>query len=82
MPLLQERARGGPINAEAKLLMLDHAFSSGAVGVQFRVDTRNLRSQAAVTKLGAVQEGVLRKDRRTWTGYIRDTVHFSNLHHE
>lgn len=75
-------ARGGPINPEAKLLMLAHAFASGAVRVQFRVDTRNLRSQAAVTKLGAVREGILRKDRRTWTGYIRDTVFFSILHDE
>jgi RimJ/RimL family protein N-acetyltransferase len=46
------------------------------------VDTRNLRSQAAVAKLGAVREGVLRKDRLTWTGYIRDTVYFSILDHE
>jgi RimJ/RimL family protein N-acetyltransferase len=79
---LHPDARGGPINPEAKLLMLDHAFSSGAVRIQFRVDTRNLRSQAAVTKLGALREGILRKDRRTWTGYIRDTVHFSILDHE
>lgn len=45
--------------------------------VQFRVDTRNQRSQTAVAKLGAVREGVLRRDRLTWTGYIRDTVYFS-----
>lgn len=75
-------ARGGAVNPEAKLLMLSHAFSSGAVRVQFRVDTRNLRSQAAVTKLGAVKEGVLRRDRLTWTGYIRDTIFFSILDHE
>jgi N-acetyltransferase len=49
------------------------------VRVQFRVDTRNLRSQAAVLKLGAVKEGVLRRDRLTWTGYIRDTAYFSIL---
>jgi len=79
---LHPDVRGGAINPESKLLMLDHAFSSGAVRVQFRVDTRNERSQAAVAKLGAVREGVLRRDRRTWTGYIRDTVHFSILDHE
>jgi N-acetyltransferase len=70
------------VNPEAKLLMLDHAFSSGAVRVQFSVDSRNKRSQAAVAKLGAVREGVLRQNRITWTGYIRDTVIFSILDHE
>ena len=64
------------------MLMLEHAFDSGAVRVQFRVDTRNLRSQAAVAKLGAVREGVLRRDRLTWTGYVRDTVFFSILDEE
>jgi N-acetyltransferase len=79
---LHPDARGGPVNPEAKFLMLGHAFASGAVRVQFRVDTRNQRSQAAVAKLGAVREGVLRRDRLTWTGYIRDTVYFSILDDE
>lgn len=75
-------ARGSAVNPESKLLMLSHAFASGAVRVQFRVDTRNARSQAAVLKLGAVKEGILRRDRLTWTGYIRDTVYFSILDNE
>lgn len=79
---LHPDVRGDVVNPEAKFLMLDHAFASGAVRVQFRVDTRNQRSQAAVAKLGAVKEGSLRRDRITWTGYIRDTVHFSILDHE
>ena len=79
---LRPEARGGPFNPEAKLLMLEHAFSNGAARVQFRVDTRNQRSQAAVTKLGAIREGVLRKDRLTWTGFLRDTVYFSILDRE
>jgi RimJ/RimL family protein N-acetyltransferase len=79
---LHPDARGGPVNPEAKLLMLGHAFAAGAVRVQFRVDTRNVRSQAAVEKLGAVREGVLRKDRVTWNGYLRDTVFFSILDSE
>ena len=79
---LHPSVRGGPANPEAKLLMLDHAFECGAARVQFKVDTRNARSQAAVAKLGAVREGVLRRDRLTWTGYIRDTVVFSILHQE
>lgn len=79
---LHPSVRGGPANPEAKLLMLDHAFGCGAVRVQFKVDTRNRRSQAAMAKLGAIREGVLRRDRLTWTGYIRDTVVFSILDHE
>jgi RimJ/RimL family protein N-acetyltransferase len=79
---LQPAVRGTAVNPEAKLLMLDHAFSSGALRVQFRVDTRNQRSQAAVAKLGAVREGVVRRDRLTWTGYVRDTVYFSILDSE
>jgi N-acetyltransferase len=79
---LHPEARGGTVNPEAKLLMLGHAFAAGAVRVQFRVDTRNLRSQAAVEKLGAVREGILRRDRLTWNGYLRDTVFFSILDRE
>jgi len=79
---LHPDVRGSAANPEAKLLMLDHAFDCGAVRVQFRVDTRNQRSQAAVAKLGAVREGVLRQDRLTWTGYIRDTVVYSILARE
>ncbi|WP_205700986.1 GNAT family N-acetyltransferase [Jeongeupia sp. USM3] len=40
-------------------------------------DARNLRSQAAIAKLGAVREGVLRRDRTTWTGHVRDSVLFA-----
>ena len=79
---LRPDARGGTVNPEAKLLMLNCAFAAGALRVQFRVDTRNKRSQAAVAKLGAVREGVLRRDRITWTGYVRDTVYFSILDSE
>jgi RimJ/RimL family protein N-acetyltransferase len=79
---LHPDTRGGVVNSESKMLMLGHAFDSGAIRVQFRVDTRNLRSQAAVSKLGAVREGVLRRDRLTWTGYVRDTVFLSILDEE
>lgn len=79
---LHPDVRGGVVNSESKMLMLEHAFNSGAVRIQFKVDTRNLRSQAAVARLGAVREGVLRRDRLTWTGYIRDTVYFSILDEE
>jgi RimJ/RimL family protein N-acetyltransferase len=59
--------------------MLSRAFGSGFRRVEFRVDARNARSQAAMAKLGAVREGVLRADRITWTGHVRDTVLFSIL---
>lgn len=71
--------RGGPVNPSAKRLLLGHAFECGATRVQLEVDAINARSRAAVLKLGAVQEGVLRGDRVTWTGRVRDTVVFSIL---
>ena len=75
-------ARGGVVNLESKLLLLDHAFATGVQCVQFRVDAANARSRAAVTKLGAKQDGILRRDRIIWTGRVRDTVVFSILDEE
>jgi len=74
---LHPDVRAGYVNPEAKLLMLTHAFEQGARRVELVTDLRNLRSQAAIAKLGAVREGVLRRDRTTWTGHIRDSVIFS-----
>ncbi|WP_293678433.1 GNAT family protein [uncultured Phenylobacterium sp.] len=74
--------RGGPVNPAAKRLLLGHAFDCGASRVQFRVDAINARSRAAVRKLGAMQEGIIRRDRVTWTGRVRDTVVFSVLSDE
>jgi RimJ/RimL family protein N-acetyltransferase len=71
--------RGGPTNPAAKRLLMGEAFEKGARRVSFRVDAINARSRAAVLKLGAVQEGILRQDVATWTGRIRDTVIFSVL---
>jgi RimJ/RimL family protein N-acetyltransferase len=76
------QVRGGPVNPSAKYLMMSHAFDSGARRVGFHVDAINARSRAAVTKLGAVQEGIARRDRVTWTGRIRDTVLYSVLAEE
>jgi RimJ/RimL family protein N-acetyltransferase len=45
--------------------------------VQYKVDAINARSRAAVLKLGAVQEGILRQEMVTWTGRVRDSVIFS-----
>jgi RimJ/RimL family protein N-acetyltransferase len=71
--------RGTGLNRRIKTLMLDRAFHQGFTRVTFKVDTRNARSMAAVRKLGAIHEGTLRKDRITWTGYLRDTAIFSIL---
>ena len=74
--------RGIGFNRRVKDMMLKRAFDSGIRRVEFRVDRRNERSQAAMKKLGAVREGVLRADRITWTGHVRDTVLFAILKHE
>ena len=71
------RARSGYVNPESKFLLLEYAFSSGARRVELLTDVRNVRSQAAIAKLGAVREGVMRRDRVTWTGHVRDTVLYS-----
>ena len=74
--------RGTGFNRRVKDMLLARAFDSGIRRVEFRVDRRNARSQAAMKKLGAVREGVLRADRITWTGHVRDTVLFAILRDE
>jgi len=76
------RFRGTGFNRRVKDMMLRRAFHCGFRRIEFRVDARNKRSQAAMTKLGAAREGVLRADRITWTGHVRDTVLFSILQDE
>lgn len=73
------RLRGTGFNDRVKRLMLDRAFGCGFARVEFRVDTRNQRSMAAVAKLGARQEGILRRNRITWTGFVRDTAVYGLL---
>jgi RimJ/RimL family protein N-acetyltransferase len=68
--------RGSGANRRLKRLMIEHAFATGIRRIEFRVDTRNTRSMAAVEKLGAKREGILRRNRVTWTGFIRDTAVF------
>jgi RimJ/RimL family protein N-acetyltransferase len=74
--------RGTGLNRRVKNMMLARAFDCGIRRVEFRVDARNARSQAAMAKLGAVREGVLRADRITWNGHVRDTVLFAILKDE
>jgi RimJ/RimL family protein N-acetyltransferase len=68
------------VNTESKLLMLTRAFDGlGAERVVWHTDIRNLRSQAAIERLGAVREGVLRHHRIRRDGSWRDTVQYSML---
>lgn len=71
--------RGTGLNARAKRLLIDHAIACGFDRIEFRIDTRNARSMAAVAKLGAMREGVMRRQRITWTGHRRDTALFAIL---
>ncbi|HYN45625.1 MAG TPA: GNAT family protein [Allosphingosinicella sp.] len=71
--------RGTGLNRKVKDLMIGRAVDCGFRRIEFRVDARNARSQAAMAKLGAVREGVVRAERITWTGHVRDTVLFSIL---
>jgi N-acetyltransferase len=71
-----------PANTESKLLFLTHCFEKlGCVRVALKTDGRNLRSQEAIARLGAVREGVLRRHMQV-RGYQRDTVYFSILDDE
>jgi RimJ/RimL family protein N-acetyltransferase len=71
--------RGTGLNRTVKDLMIGRAIGCAFRRIEFRVDARNARSQAAMAKLGAVREGVIRAERITWTGHVRDTVLFSIL---
>jgi len=66
------------INTEAKLLMLGHAFDTWQVhAVVLTTDARNVRSQAAIERLGARRDGVLRAARTGADGTVRDSVRYS-----
>ena len=68
------------LNAESKLLLLGHAFDVlGCTVVEFRTHWHNRQSRAAITRLGAKQDGVLRSHQRMPDGSLRDTVVFSIL---
>jgi RimJ/RimL family protein N-acetyltransferase len=71
------------VNTAAKLIMMGHAFDDlGAERLVWHTDIRNTRSQAAIARLGAVREGVLRHHRIRRDGSWRDTVQFSMLSQE
>jgi RimJ/RimL family protein N-acetyltransferase len=71
---------GTVVNPEAKLLLLTHCFDDCGFGrVKIQTDVLNTRSQAAISKLGAVREGVIRRDLKREDGSFRDSVVFSIL---
>lgn len=71
------------VNSECKYLLLRHAFEAwGCVRVQFKTDGRNLRSQKAIERLGAVQEGTLRSHMILLDGTVRDSVFYSVIEAE
>jgi RimJ/RimL family protein N-acetyltransferase len=68
------------VNTEAKYLMLRHAFEVWkCMRVELKTDALNQRSRNAILRIGAKEEGTLRKHLITWTGRVRDTVYFSIL---
>lgn len=73
---------GTQVNPECKLLLLGHAFDCGFGRVKIQTDALNERSQAAISKLGAVREGTLRRHSAREDGTFRDTVVFSVLRDE
>lgn len=81
---ISPEAQRTPVNTEAKYLMLRQAFEAwGALRVQLKTDANNAQSRAAILRLGAVYEGILRKQLlRPHDGYERDTAMFSIIESE
>ena len=71
------------VNTECKYLLLRHAFENlGCIRVQFKTDSRNIRSQKAIERIGAVREGVLRNHMVLLDGSFRNSVYYSILDNE
>lgn len=71
------------INTEAKFLMLKHAFEVWkCVRVELKTDVQNEKSRNAILRLGAKQEGILRRHLITDSGRFRDTIYFSIIDDE
>ena len=74
------RFQRSAVNTECKLLMLQHAFEQlGCNRVEFKTDSLNERSRAAIVRLGAVEEGTLRNHMVQPDGRLRHSVYFSIL---
>ena len=71
------------VNTEAKYLMLRHAFEVWkCIRVELKTDALNQKSRNAILRIGAKEEGTLRRHLITCTGRVRDTVYFSILDNE
>jgi RimJ/RimL family protein N-acetyltransferase len=71
------------INTEAKFLLLAHAFEAlGCIRVELKADATNLKSRAAMERIGATFEGTLRRHMRRGDGTQRDTVYYSVISDE
>jgi N-acetyltransferase len=71
------------VNTEAKYLMLRHAFEVwGCFRVELKTDALNQKSRNAILRIGAKEEGTLRRHVLTWTGRVRDSAYFSILDSE
>lgn len=78
-----QRVQRTALNTEAKLMLLQQAFEGfGCVAVELRTHVQNLRSRAAIERLGAKQDGILRRHMRMPDGHLRDTVVYSILDSE
>ena len=75
---LAPEAQRTAVNTEAKYLMIRHAFEKlDAIRVQLKTDERNAKSRAAIARVGASFEGILRKYQARYDGYVRNTALFS-----
>jgi RimJ/RimL family protein N-acetyltransferase len=71
------------INTEAKYLMLSHAFEKiRCVRAELKTDVLNAPSRKAMLRIGAKEEGILRKHTLMWTGRYRDSIYYSILDEE
>lgn len=80
---LSKSAQRSPVNTECKLLLLTHAFETWqCVRVELITDVLNEQSRAAILRLGAKQEGILRRHLILPNGRVRDSVFFSIIDSE
>jgi RimJ/RimL family protein N-acetyltransferase len=80
---LSPRWQRSALNTEAKLLLMRHAFDAlGALRVEFKTDSLNERSRAALLGIGATEEGTLRNHMVTYTGRRRHSVYYSVIEEE
>lgn len=75
---IARRLWGSKVNVEAKYLLLRYAFETLKLArAELKTDLRNVRSQKAMEKIGAVREGVMRRHMTVYGGHQRDSVYYS-----